>query len=65
MVELINPFFHRLELKWMDIFYLLVTGPVLVPIRVSLVLMITLFTWLVARVGMTGLTANQLAMGFR
>ena len=33
----------------------------LVPIRVSLVLMITLLTWLVARVGLTGLTANQLA----
>ena len=61
MVELINPFYHRLELTWLDIFYLLVTGPVLVPIGVSLVLMITLLTWLVARVGLTGLTTNQLA----
>ena len=61
MVEQINPFFHRLHLTWLDIFYLSVTGPLLVPIRLSLVLVITLFTWLVGRVGLTGLTTNKLA----
>ena len=58
----ISPFIHRLHLSWFDLFPLLVTGPVLVPIRLSLLIIITLFSWMVAKVGVLRIRSDELEL---
>ena len=56
----VNPFFHQVSFSGVDLFWFLVTGPVLVPIRVTLVVCLTLFCWLVARLGLAGVSTDRL-----